>query len=138
VRVYQNNRNTEQRGAILPVDTGATNSGLTDMLADTTRQRLYIANPGLNRVEVFDMQRKQFLAPITVGQLPRSLAFGQDNNTLYVANSGGEKHQHRGPGAGHCERARPLPSDSVQREFRADYAYPHRLQPARPAGADVG
>ena len=90
VRVFQNNRNSEGRGAIIPVDTGATSTGLADMLADTARQRLYIANPGLNRLEVFDMQKQQFLAPITVGQLPRSMAISSDGSTLYVANSGSE------------------------------------------------
>ena len=90
VRVFQNNRNSEARGTIIPIDIGATTSGLTDMLADATRQRLYIANPGLNRVEVFDMQQQKLLAPIPVGQLPRSMAFGTDGNTLYVAASGSE------------------------------------------------
>jgi uncharacterized protein (TIGR03437 family) len=90
VRVYQNNRNSEARGTIIPVDTGASATGLTDLLADTARQKLYIANPGLNRIEVFDMQKQQLLAPISVGQLPRSMAFGTDSNTLYVANSGSE------------------------------------------------
>jgi len=90
VRVFQNNRNSEARGTIVPVDSGATTTGLTDLLADTARQRLYVANPGMNRVEVFDIQKQQFLAPISVGQLPRSLAFGNDGNTLYVANSGSE------------------------------------------------
>jgi len=46
VRVFQNNRNAEARGAIIPVDTGAGATGLADMLSDTARQRLYIANPG--------------------------------------------------------------------------------------------
>jgi uncharacterized protein (TIGR03437 family) len=90
VRIYQNNRNTEARGSIIPVDTGSGSTGLTDMLADLSRQRLYIANPSLNRVEVFDTQQRQFLAPITAGQQPRSLAFGNDTNTLYVANSNAE------------------------------------------------
>ena len=90
VRVFQNSRNTESRGAIVPIDWGASATGLADMLTDTARQRLYVANPGLNRIEVFDMQKRQLLAPIAVGQLPRSMAFGADNNTLYVANSGGE------------------------------------------------
>jgi uncharacterized protein (TIGR03437 family) len=90
VRVYQNFRNPESRGAILPVDIGAGSTGLTDLLVDTTRSRLYIANPGLDRIEIFDTQKQQFLAPIGVGQLPRSMAFGGDSNTLYVANSGGE------------------------------------------------
>ena len=60
------------------------------MLADTARHLLYIANSGLNRVEVFDTQAKQFLSPIKVGQLPRSLAISPDGGTLYVGNSGGE------------------------------------------------
>ncbi len=90
VRVFQNNRNAEALGTIIPVDTGASTTGLADMLADTARQRLYIANPGKNRIEIFDMKQQQFLAPITVGQLPQSIAFGGDANTLYVANSGSE------------------------------------------------
>ncbi len=90
VRVFQNNRNSEAAGAIIPIDIGASNTGLTDMLQDSNRQRLYIANPGLNRVEVFDMQQGKFMTPYNVGQLPRSLAFGNDTSTLFVANSGGE------------------------------------------------
>jgi uncharacterized protein (TIGR03437 family) len=90
IRVFQNFRNTEARGTIFPVDIGSSNTGLTDMLADTARQRLYIANPGLNRIEVFDLVGQQFLTPIRVGQLPRSMAFGNDSSTLFVANSGGE------------------------------------------------
>ena len=90
VRVFQNDRNSESAGTVIPVDIGATTTGLTDMVADVARQRLYIANPALNRLEVFDLQGRQFLAPITVGQLPQSMAFGTDGNTLYVAHSGSE------------------------------------------------
>jgi uncharacterized protein (TIGR03437 family) len=90
VRIYQNNRNTEARGTILPIDIGATTAGLTDVIGDPVRQRLYIANPGLNRVEIFDMRTQQLLPPVRVGQLPRSLAMGSDGNTLYVANAGSE------------------------------------------------
>lgn len=91
VRVYQNNRNTEARGTVFPVPIGiAISEGLVDMVMDSGRQRLYIANSGLNRVEVFDIRRNAFLAPIKVGQLPRSLTLGMDGLTLYVANSGGE------------------------------------------------
>ncbi|MEO8368046.1 MAG: beta-propeller fold lactonase family protein [Candidatus Solibacter sp.] len=91
VRVFQNNRNSEARGSVIPIDWGASATGLSDLLGDTTRQRIYIANPGLNRLEVFDMQRRQFLSPIPVAQLPRSMAFGNDGNTLYVASGGGEQ-----------------------------------------------
>ncbi len=91
VRVYQNFRDTESRGDVIPVQLGSSvNEGLVDMVNDTVRQRLYIANSGMNRVEVFDMRQQRFLSPIKVGQLPRSLALGIDGNTLYVANSGGE------------------------------------------------
>lgn len=91
VRVFQNNRNTESKGTILPVDWGGSATGLADMRGDTARQRIYIANPGLNRLEVFDMQKRVFLDPIAVSQLPRSMAFGNDGNTLYVASGGGEQ-----------------------------------------------
>src|ERR1022692_5146762 len=91
VRVFQNTRNAEATGAIVPIDWGASSTGLADMLGDTARQRIYIANPGLNRLEVFDMQQRQFLSPIPVSQLPRSMAFGSDGNTLYVASGGGEQ-----------------------------------------------
>ena len=91
VRVYQNTRNAESRGTILPVSKNiSAGEGLISLLADTTRQRLYISNSGLNRVEVFDLRTGKFLDPIKVGQLPHALAFGTDNNTLYVANTGGE------------------------------------------------
>ena len=91
VRVFQNTRNAESTGTILPIDWGASTTGLADMLGDTARQRIYIANPGLNRLEVFDMRSRQFLSPIPVAQLPRSMAFGNDGNTLYVASGGGEQ-----------------------------------------------
>ena len=91
VRVFQNTRNAEARGTILPIDWGASSAGLADMLGDTARQRIYIANPGLNRLEVFDMKKQVFLTPIPVSQLPRSMAFGSDGNTLYVASGGGEQ-----------------------------------------------
>jgi uncharacterized protein (TIGR03437 family) len=90
LRIYQNSRNTETRGAVVPLETGTGAAGLTDMLADAARRRLYIANPNLNRIEVFDTLRQELLAPIPVGQLPRSMALGSDGDTLYVANSGSE------------------------------------------------
>lgn len=91
VRVYQNNRNSEAAGTIVtvPVSTSAS-EGLTDLLVDEVRQRIYIANSGMNRIEVFDMASQSLLDPIKVGQLPHSMAFGVDNSTLYVANTGSE------------------------------------------------
>jgi uncharacterized protein (TIGR03437 family) len=91
VKVFQNNHDSESRAGVMTVPLNSSNSeGLFDMITDTVRQRLYIANSGMNRVEVFDMRARRFLAPIKVGQLPHSLALGTDGVTLYVANSGSE------------------------------------------------
>ena len=91
VRVFQNYRDVESRGEIVAVPVGlSANEALEDLVLDSRRQRLYIANSGMNRVEVFDTRARRLLAPVRVGQLPRSLAMTPDGNTLYVANQGGE------------------------------------------------
>ncbi|MBZ2177748.1 MAG: hypothetical protein ACK58M_03650 [Acidobacteriota bacterium] len=91
VRVYQNGRNPEARGNLVPIRTSLSPSeGLTDLVIDSVRQRLYIANSGMNRVEVYDLRQRRLLNPIKVGQLPRTLAMSPDNATLFVANSGSE------------------------------------------------
>ncbi|MCS7025954.1 MAG: hypothetical protein NZV14_14215 [Bryobacteraceae bacterium] len=91
LRVYQNNRDAEVRADIRTVPVGiSANEGLEDIVYDPVRNRVYIANSGMNRIEVFDARSRQFLSPIKVGQLPRSMALMPDNNTLYVANTGGE------------------------------------------------
>ena len=82
--VNLNFRDVDQRGSIAPID------GLgTDMLLDEARQRLYIANFLRDRVDVFSLAERRFLAPIAVGSQPMSMA--QVNaSTLVVANSGAE------------------------------------------------
>lgn len=91
IRVFQNFRDSESRGEIVSIPVGiSANEALEDMVMDQARQRIYIANSGLNRVEVFDIRGRRLLAPIKVGQLPRSLALTPDGGTLYVANTGGE------------------------------------------------
>jgi uncharacterized protein (TIGR03437 family) len=91
VQIFQNNHDSDARGKVMPLAVNAaSNEGLFDMVADNARQRLYIANSGMNRVEVFDIRTQQFLSPIKVGQLPHSLAIGTDGTSLYVANSGSE------------------------------------------------
>ncbi len=106
IRVYMNYRNPDQRGVIFPVPVTANNSpnagqvtngqatggdqGLTDIVLDQTRNRVYLSNSGYNRIEVFDTVNQVFLAPIAVGQLPHQLAMSTDGNTLYVASNGGE------------------------------------------------
>lgn len=91
IRVYQNNRNSEAPGDLIPVPAGVSLAeGLFDLVLDAPRHRLYIANSGLNRLEVFDTQQKKFLTPVKVGQLPHSLAMSPDGTLLYVANTGSE------------------------------------------------
>ncbi len=91
IRVYQNHRNAEATGDVRAVPVSiSTAEGLVDIVADPLRPRIYIANSGLNRVEVFDTNAKEFLAPIKVGQLPRSLAIAPGGRLMYVANTGGE------------------------------------------------
>jgi DNA-binding beta-propeller fold protein YncE len=91
VRVYQNTRDADARGTIVPIATGiGTTPQLNDLIYDAPRNRIYIANTGLNRVEVYDIGQQQLLTPIKVGQLPISMALTPDGTTLYVANSGGE------------------------------------------------
>ena len=91
VRVFQNNRDAEAKGEIIPVEQGiSVSEGLVDMVYDGTRRRVYIANSGLNRIEVYDERTRRMLEPIKVGQLPRSIALSNDGSSLYVANSSSE------------------------------------------------
>ena len=91
IRVRQNYRDPETRGEILSVPTNVSpDEGLVDMAFDAQRQRIYIANSGLNQVEVFDVKTRTLLTPIKVGQLPRALALAPSGSPLYVANSGSE------------------------------------------------
>ncbi len=91
IRVYQNWLNAETRTTTFPVEVNVNNNeGLADIVVDNARQRVYLANSGKNQIEVFDLRSQTLLAPIEVGQLPRSMALGLDGRTLYVANTGGE------------------------------------------------
>lgn len=91
IHVYQNYRDSVSSGTILPVAINAlTSEGLTDILFDSTRKLVYIANSGLNRIEVYDITAQAFRSPIKVGQLPIGMAITSDDNTMYVANAGGE------------------------------------------------
>ena len=91
IRVFQNFRDADSRGTILPIAQDISGGeALMDLVQDTVRQKLYIANSGLNRIEVFDLKTQQFTAPIKVGQLPHAMAISSDGVTMYVANTGGE------------------------------------------------
>ena len=91
VRILQNSRNAEARGTIIPISVGVSaNQGLQDLVFDSGRQRIYIANAGMNRIEVYDIKQQKLLAPVKVGQLPQSIALTPDGGTMYVGNFGGE------------------------------------------------
>jgi DNA-binding beta-propeller fold protein YncE len=92
IRIYMNYRNSDQRGQIFPIPTtpNSTTEGLRDLALDEYRNRLYIANSGYNRIEVFDTKNQRFLSPIPVGQLPHQMAIATDGATMYVGNAGGE------------------------------------------------
>jgi len=91
IHVYQNYRDSVSSGTIVPVAINAlVSEGLTDILLDSARNKIYIANSGLNVIDVYDLTAKAFTTPIKVGQLPIGMAFGTDKNTMYVANAGGE------------------------------------------------
>lgn len=91
IRVYMNYRQADQRGVIFPVpSTLYGDQGLQDLVLDEARGLLYATNMGYNRIEVFDLKKQKFLAPIKVGQLPRQMAMSLDGSLLYVGNTGGE------------------------------------------------
>ncbi|HWZ31346.1 MAG TPA: hypothetical protein VNX18_08440 [Bryobacteraceae bacterium] len=91
VRVYENSRVSEARGSIVPIPTNIFSTPtLADLVFDQTRQRLYIANAGFNRIEIYDLAQQKLLPPVKVGQLPSSMALTPDGSTLYVANVGAE------------------------------------------------
>jgi uncharacterized protein (TIGR03437 family) len=91
IRVYQNFQLGGQVGETFPIEINPQAAdGLLDLLVDNRRGRVYIANSGKNRVEVFDFRNRRRLPPIEAGQQPRSLAMTSDGSLLYVANFGGE------------------------------------------------
>ena len=125
--MYQNNRDSDSRGTILPIATSiATTPQLNDLVYDAPRNRIYIANTGLNRVEVYDIASQQLLTPIKVGQLPVSLALTPDGacfmSPIPAARASASwilKHGFDRPGrvSAHSIRLEPG-ADSSQRDRR--------------------
>ncbi len=92
IRIYMNYRQTDQRGLIYPVATvpNSAAEGLNDIVLDQSRGKVYITNSGYSRIEVFDIAKQRFTAPIAVGPLPHQMALGLDGTTLYVGHTGSE------------------------------------------------
>ena len=94
IRVLMNYRLSDQRGLIFPIPTLVNGlnpgRGLRDIVLDEKRNRVYISNSALNRIEIFDTVKQKYLEPLEAGQFPQNLAKSLDGDTLYVANVGGE------------------------------------------------
>src|SRR5258708_9897042 len=58
--------------------------GAADMVLDQPRGRLYLVNSNLNRVQVYSIVQRTFLASITTGTQPLSGAMSPDGKFLYV------------------------------------------------------
>ncbi len=57
------------------------------LLYDRLRNRVYMSNRSMNRIEVFSVKTRQFLNPIPVGTDPLALALTPDGQTLLVTNT---------------------------------------------------
>lgn len=81
--------------------------GFAGVRVDGMRRVAYLSSVGTNTVEVLDLTSSEFVASISVGQAPTSLALHQASNTLYVANSA-IHHLSVVDGASRTERAEIL------------------------------
>ena len=70
-------------GTVVTID-----GGVSDLVLDEARGRLYLVNSPQNRVEIYDTSKKQLLSPVSTTGLPLSAAISADGQSLYVANYG--------------------------------------------------
>src|SRR5262245_44016321 len=66
--------------------TVATALGAADMVLDEARGRLYLINSNLNRVQVYSIAQRTFLASITTNTQPLAGAMSPDGKFLYVTS----------------------------------------------------
>lgn len=77
-------------GRTYPLPYGGINTVVGDIAVDTTYGNVFVSNINNNRLEMWSGATKAFAATgIPVGSQPWGLAFGNNADTLYVANSGG-------------------------------------------------
>jgi hypothetical protein len=77
-------------GRTYPLPYGGINTIVGDIAIDTAHGNVFVSNINNNRLEIWQNSTKNFAATgIPVGSEPWGLAFGNSNDTLYVANSGG-------------------------------------------------
>src|SRR5262245_63574568 len=58
--------------------------GAADIVLDQPRGRLYLINSNLNRVQVYSIAQRTFLASITTGTQPLAGSMSPDGRFLYV------------------------------------------------------
>jgi len=70
-------------GTVVMID-----GGVSDLVLDEARGRLYLVNSPQNRIEIYDISRKQLLSPVSTGGQPLSAALSLDGQSLYVTDYG--------------------------------------------------
>jgi len=71
-------------GTVVAID-----GGVSDLVLDEARGRLYAVNSPQNRVEIYDTVNKVLLSPVSTAGQPLSAALSSDGQSLYVADYGG-------------------------------------------------
>src|SRR5581483_9071548 len=61
---------------------------VADLVYDSARNFVYLANVSRNEVEIYSVNDKKLIGSVPTGLQPASLALSPDLNTLYVANIG--------------------------------------------------
>jgi uncharacterized protein (TIGR03437 family) len=82
VRVLVSNPDENQRGTIVNVP-----GVLSDIVADTSRNRFYITRQDRNKVLVYDGATSKLLTSLRTATTPTGMAMTQDQNYLLVANA---------------------------------------------------
>ncbi len=82
VRVLVSNPDENQRGTIVNVP-----GVLSDIVADTSRNRFYITRQDRNKVLVYDGATSKLLASLRTATTPMGMAMTLDQNYLLVANA---------------------------------------------------
>lgn len=82
VRLLISNPDQDQRGTVVNVP-----GVLTDIMADTVRNRFYIVREDTNEVLVYDASNNQLRGRLRTGTRPHRVALSSDSKMLLVANA---------------------------------------------------
>lgn len=76
-------------GTTFPIPNTPANAPMGDVVVDPVHGNVFLSNINYNRLEVWHNASKTFGTSIPVGSQPWGMAFSNNPDTLYVANSGG-------------------------------------------------